>query len=158
MENKRAYPDRPAIVRHSARVLLLNDGKIALIQRIRGGNTYYVFPGGRVEPGETYIQAAIREAREELGLIVQPKREVAQIQHGDIVQHYYLVESTGGLFGSGDGPEMIGQYPPERGTYTAVWLPVQNLPCRDVVPSKLCSWLQAAVKNGWPAGIFYGDD
>lgn len=158
MADQRIDTGLPAVSRHSARVLLIEADQVALIQRVRNGNTYYVFPGGRVEEGETPVQAAIREAHEELGLVVCPLREVAQIQHGDLIQHYFLVKSTGGVFGSGDGPEMHGQYPPERGTYTAVWLPVQAMPCRDVVPTRLCVWIQSALKNGWPQGLFYGND
>ena len=158
MDHRRIHSNSAAIAQHSARVILINNGSLALIERVRDGSTYYVFPGGRVEPGETPAQAAIREAHEELGLDINPLREVAQIQHGDIIQHYFLSQIIGGQFGSGDGPEMIGQYPPERGTYTAVWLSLDSLPCHNIVPNKLCTWLLTSLRKGWPARIYYGED
>ncbi len=54
-----------------ARVGIVTDGRVALIKRMRAGRTYYLFPGGGVEEGETPEQAAIREAREELGADVE---------------------------------------------------------------------------------------
>ena len=43
--------------------------KIALIKRIREDETYYVFPGGGIEEGETAEEAMKREIYEELGYI-----------------------------------------------------------------------------------------
>lgn len=37
------------------------------------------FPGGRIEPGETPVQAALRETAEELGVRVQPSRILGQL-------------------------------------------------------------------------------
>ena len=142
----------------SARIVLVQDHKLALIQRVREGRTYYVFPGGKLEPGETPAEAAIREAHEELGVMVEPLREVAQIWHANILQHYFTVKITGGLFGAGDGPEMVGEYPPERGTYAAVWMLLDDLPCSQVVPTTMCNWLLAALKNGWPEQLLQGED
>ena len=51
-----------------ARVIIIRDDTIALIERYRAGRHYYVFPGGGVEPGETDRQALFRELREEAGL------------------------------------------------------------------------------------------
>ena len=50
---------------------------IALIERVRDGTTYYVFPGGIVEEGETAPAAAMREAFEELGVYVELHRTAA---------------------------------------------------------------------------------
>lgn len=45
------------------------DGKVLMTRRSPGESSpgYWDFTGGGVEPGETEIQAAIREGREELG-------------------------------------------------------------------------------------------
>ncbi|MCC3355642.1 NUDIX domain-containing protein [Bacillus timonensis] len=42
--------------------VIIENGKVGLIQRIRHGSAYYVFPGGGVENGETPEDAAKREA------------------------------------------------------------------------------------------------
>lgn len=48
---------------------------VILIERHRAGLDYYVFPSGGMDDGETLEQAAVREAREELGVdvVVQQK-------------------------------------------------------------------------------------
>ena len=51
---------------------IIKDGKILLIEKKRGlGKGLYNGVGGKVEEGETPIQAAIRECKEEIG--VEPK-------------------------------------------------------------------------------------
>ncbi|MEQ4204401.1 NUDIX domain-containing protein [Actinopolymorpha sp. B9G3] len=57
---------RPARVR----LVIVAKGRVALIRRRRAGHTYYVMPGGGVEPGETFVEAGEREAMEELGVEV----------------------------------------------------------------------------------------
>jgi 8-oxo-dGTP diphosphatase len=55
-------------------VLLARDEKFCFLQRTRTGwkDGFYSVPAGALEPGETLINAAIREAREEVGVILQP--------------------------------------------------------------------------------------
>ena len=78
---------------YRAAVVLLQDDKIALIERHRAGLHYFTFPGGHVEPGETPPQAALREAKEELGLDVSFQRLLAEIWWHDQPQYYYLVSA-----------------------------------------------------------------
>lgn len=51
------------------------DGKIAMVLRKNTGwmDGYYGLPAGKVEYGETYLEAAIREAKEEAGVDIKPK-------------------------------------------------------------------------------------
>lgn len=131
-----------------ARVIIVHDGTIALIERRRAGLHYYVFPGGGVERGETIEEAAAREAREELGLIVTIGRRVAEVAYQDTIQHFFLATPRGG-FGSGSGPEFGGQYPAERGSYRPLWLPIADFPGVDIHPRAVAHLVATASASGW---------
>lgn len=52
-------------------VALFVDGAFLLVRRARPpAEGLYAFPGGRVEPGETLVEAATREMWEETGLVL----------------------------------------------------------------------------------------
>jgi 8-oxo-dGTP diphosphatase len=53
-----------------ALVLLVRDGRLLLARKRRGlGTGLLVAPGGKVEPGESAVEAAVRELAEETGLV-----------------------------------------------------------------------------------------
>ncbi|MEK6310736.1 MAG: NUDIX domain-containing protein, partial [Curtobacterium sp.] len=55
-------------VRLRAAAVAVRDDHVLLVLRERAGRRYAVLPGGGVEPGETPLQACLRELREETGL------------------------------------------------------------------------------------------
>ncbi len=74
---------------HSVAVLVEKNGKVLLIKRKYPPEQHsWNIPGGHVEPGETFQQAAKREAREEAGdIAVEPepfdvlKNEAVRVGH-----------------------------------------------------------------------------
>src|SRR5512134_3205450 len=112
-------------MRTRAGIVLIQEDKVALIERHRAGMDYFVFPGGGVDEGESLEQAAVREAMEELGIEVEIKQKVAEIMLGQKSrQVYFLVEQVAGEFGTGAGEEYTNSDPShaEKGTYIPIWM------------------------------------
>jgi 8-oxo-dGTP pyrophosphatase MutT (NUDIX family) len=121
----------------AAAIILSAEGQVALIERVRDGRVYYVFPGGGVEAGESPVGAMVREAYEELGVHVEAICLLAIVLRPEEMQYYYLAPILSGEFGSGQGAEMLGKGPPANGTYRAVWQPLDRLHSLDGWPRPL---------------------
>ena len=122
-------------------VIILDNDRIALIERVRDGRTYYVFPGGTMEEGETEQAAAIREAYEELGVSVELDTLAAVITFQSQTQYYFHATISAGVFGSGTGEELSSDPTAARGSYRPVWLGRQELRSYDIRPQALAQAL-----------------
>jgi len=137
------------IGRHRAVVVLLDGRRIAVIEREHdGAGRWYPLPGGGVEPGETVDQAAIREAREELGLDVALGPIVATARRarpdGSVhVQTYFSATATGGVFGSGEGVELTRDSSSASGSYRPMWIDLDDVDRLDVRPRSLLDAIRA---------------
>jgi 8-oxo-dGTP diphosphatase len=144
-------------MRIRAGVVLIEENKVALIERHRAGLHYFVFPGGGVDEGESPEQAAIREAMEELGIEVAIKQKVAEILIGrKSRQVYFLAEQTNGEFGTGAGEEYTDSDPndPEEGIYTPIWMPIdERLLHEKVYPATLARLVVKSAQDGWAQDV-----
>jgi 8-oxo-dGTP pyrophosphatase MutT (NUDIX family) len=140
-------------VRIRAGIVLIQEDKVALIERHRAGLDYFVFPGGGVDEGESPEQAAVREAREELGIEVTIQQKVAEIRLGQKSrQFYFLVKQTGGEFGTGAGEEYTDSDPesPEEGVYVPIWMHIDQLHLHEnIYPVDVAKLVVKSSKEGW---------
>jgi 8-oxo-dGTP pyrophosphatase MutT (NUDIX family) len=81
-----------AVIRRGARVLMVQRGRRSTFPG------YWQPVSGRLERGESQAEAVVREAREEVGLEVQPLRKVWECpaDGADFRLHWWLAESLTG--------------------------------------------------------------
>lgn len=84
--------DRPRKVRSTVRVILLDPADRTLLFEDSDpgvpGATWWMTPGGGVDPGETEVQTAIREVAEETGCVLAPEDLVGPVGHRYVVHGY----------------------------------------------------------------------
>jgi 8-oxo-dGTP diphosphatase len=93
---KREYPDAPCIGVGS---ILIDEQRVLLVKRRHAPLAgEWSIPGGVLEVGETLREAAVREAQEETGLIVEPLEllgvfdRVLRDPAGKVEYHYVLID------------------------------------------------------------------
>lgn len=123
------------------------DGKVAFLLRANTGwmDNFYGLPSGKVEKGESYIAAAIREANEEVGADLKPedlelihiahRNEPSEQANGEWVDVFFRVKNWTG--------ELVNAEPEIHSELT--WLDLKNLP--DNVVVSLRSALEVAAKG-----------
>lgn len=112
MSADRLYPARPIL---AASVAVLRAGRVLLAGRGRPPlEGLYSLPGGLVEPGETLVEAALRELREEVGVEAEILGFVAPVEiierDGRGVRRHFVVCAHAARWLSGEpqtGPEAI---------------------------------------------------
>lgn len=116
----------------AAYVILRQDDKIAFVLRNATGwmNGYYGLPSGKVEVGESFTAAAIREAREEIGVSLRPDQlaPVLTVQRKDKDSQWvdvYFVAATWEGEPYNAEPDMHSEQ---------VWLDADDLP-DNVIPA-----------------------
>ncbi|MBE4909805.1 NUDIX domain-containing protein [Bacillus luteolus] len=128
-------------MRDRGSVVIVDNEKVGLIQRIRDGSIYFVFPGGGIESGETPEECAKREAFEELGVVVKINECIAKVEFNG-TQYFFLSEIVNGTFGTGQGEEYIDEKG-DRGTYVPVWVDIEKLSSIDVKPKEVALKIQS---------------
>lgn len=113
-------------------VIFRRNGKIAFVLRQNTGwmDGYYGLPGGKVEAGESFLAAAIREAQEEVGLAL----------HAEDLRHVLTAHRNSGdsvwvdLFFEADGWQGELQNAEPHKHASLDWLDPDALP-DNVIPS-----------------------
>jgi ADP-ribose pyrophosphatase YjhB (NUDIX family) len=111
-------------------MIVRKEGKIAFIlrQNTTWMNGFYSLPSGKIEKNEPYTLGAVREAREEIGVEVNPQdlkfvHVMHRSQDSDWVDIYFEIEKWAG--------EPINAEPHLHGEL--VWFDPQKMP-ENIVP------------------------
>jgi len=106
---------------HATLMFIVKDGQILLIEKKRGlGAGKINGPGGKIDPGETPLQAVIRETREELLITPVNSRKIGELWFAmsdspDIQCHVYRADDHEGE-------------PTETDEAEPVWTQVEEIP------------------------------
>jgi 8-oxo-dGTP diphosphatase len=110
-----------------AAVVLRDERRVALVRRVDQRRTYFTFPGSDVRADEQPADAAVRDAREELGVrVVLGPRLLIEEFRGETAHYFSAVVVDG-----------------EPGTASdeLVWMELEELPHYDVRPRALAAIL-----------------
>lgn len=82
--------------------IVIEDGRILLLDQDTDGPRSFSLPGGKVEDGETLEQALVREMREETGVEVEVGRllYVCDVVHAHVVHITFEARRVGGRMGA----------------------------------------------------------
>jgi ADP-ribose pyrophosphatase YjhB (NUDIX family) len=73
-------------------IVVERDGKLLLVKEIlESGKEYWIFPGGKVEFGESLVDAARREIKEETGLDVEILRFIDFREQMNLKYGYHTI-------------------------------------------------------------------
>ena len=119
-------PDAPRpnrLVPAASAVVADSDGRIVLARR--RDNQLWTIPGGAMEPGETIVQTAMREVKEETGIEVEvvslvgiysDPHHVVEYADGEVRQQFsvcFACRPTGALGDRDDEMSEVGFFPPD---------------------------------------------
>lgn len=102
-------------------MFIIQDGQILLIEKKRGlGAGKINGPGGKIDPGETPLEAVIRETQEELCITPHAPRKLGELwfsmsDYPDILCHVYRADGFTGT-------------PTETDEATPVWTSLESIP------------------------------
>jgi len=106
---------------HATVLFVIKEGRILLIEKKRGlGAGKINGPGGKIDPGETPLEAIIRETQEELLITPHAPRKLGELQfamsdHPDILCHVYRADDFTGT-------------PTETDEAVPVWASLEEIP------------------------------
>ncbi|STB64710.1 Bifunctional NMN adenylyltransferase/Nudix hydrolase [Chromobacterium violaceum] len=118
-----------------ASIVIIENGRLLLMRRVKPGKEYYVLPGGNIKRNETPAMACVRETREETGLNVWLEEgPLCVLESESRTEHVFVAREHRGMLRLG-GPELAKLSPDNH--YELVWLDAEALAMVKLRPKSL---------------------
>lgn len=131
-------------------LFIIRQGRILLIHKKRGlGAGKINGPGGRLDPGETPVEAAIREVEEEVCVTPQNVRPAGEL----LFQFCDGYSLHGYVFTATDYTGTLAETDEAR----PEWFPLDSIPYKRMWPDDEF-WMPLMLKNIWFRGVFIFDN
>lgn len=121
-----------------ARAVVVQDGCLLVIRRLKDGHWRAVIPGGKIEPEESAELAAVRELAEETSLSASVVRLLWD--NAAEGQLFFLMGPATGTLALG-GPEASEQS--ESNQHVPTWVPLEQLDDVALCPAELIPLVRA---------------
>ena len=89
----------------NCRAIIIKDGKMVTMHRVKKGDSFYVTPGGHKEVGEDDYTCCKREVMEEFGIEVEPRKIIYECTFKNLHQCYIVCDWVDGQVHVTDGEE-----------------------------------------------------
>ncbi len=133
--------------------IVIHNGQLLVMQRERGKDMYFVFPGGKVEVNETVEEAVVREIMAETSIDVAVDKFIYKhyLDHGEkgkSEQHFYLCKYLKGEpeLGNDNEKEVM-----EKGEkyYKPQWMNLDKISELLLYPLEIRDWMLEDIKNNF---------
>lgn len=128
-------------MKHATRLILEMGNNLILIKRRKRVDgkikEFYVIPGGMLDEGETWEEAGIREAKEELNVDVVIDSMLVEEYNEDLdkLEHFYFAKIIKGTPRNGNGEEFQNQSIDSKyGTYEVVKISKKEIGAYNILP------------------------
>lgn len=133
----------------ATRLIIESGNSIVFIRRVKkiAGEMkeFYVLPGGELEENETWEEAGIREAKEELDVVVELESLLVEdeVKKFNKLERYYFAKVVSGRIKNGKGEEFTKPDFEKYGSYEVVKLSKKELGAYNILPTNIKDLLVA---------------
>ena len=130
--------------------ILVHQKKILLMGRRKAGKSYFVFPGGGMEEGETMGQTLMRELKEETSIDAVVARQLyCHVYSNGNEAWYFLCAYKSGQPALDPNSNEFASNSAEN-HYDPQWVDLEKLPDMPLYPLEIRDWLLQDLKSGLP--------
>lgn len=140
-------------MRHAARAIIIEDGKMLAMRRVKQSAEYYTLVGGQLNDDETPLQAVVREIHEETGLTITAAQLVFTETHAKPYNDqsiFYCEVAPHGEVKIQDYSEEAMMNRISINIHEPLWVPLQRFKLLPFNTMQLQKAIVTALEKGFP--------